>query len=170
MFSFLTTGFVVRKKGKKFAIELAIPVKSNNNCRVKMLRSILIAALVGMILLTGTGCKKDKNGDSEPLSIDSVLGTYKGKQKANLAGQAIEVDATVVVSKGTKENVLSIREMDETKSHEFEIKENKNGKIVFQGTTGALGLLKGEGHVTSSELYYKMEVMGIASEFRGKKQ
>lgn len=135
-----------------------------------MLRSILIAALVGIILLTGTGCKKDNSGESGPLSLDSVLGTYKGKQKANLAGQAIEVDATVVVSKGTKENVLSIREMDETKSHEFEIKENKNGKIVFQGTTGALGLLKGEGHVTSSELYYKMEVMGIASEFRGKKQ
>jgi hypothetical protein len=113
------------------------------------------------------GCKKDDNGGL--LSIDSVQGTYKGKMNNLYAGENTECEVSVVVKKGIIEKTITLKTPIMPIPRVFEIKENKNGEMTISAKS-ALGLLSGEGYITSTELYYTTSGFGGKEEFRGTKQ
>lgn len=124
------------------------------------MKARLLLLLAALLCIAFTGCKKE---DDKPLTLDDVIGSYEGESiiKNFLIGEE-KVKKTITVEKSKDEGkdgkIMRVG---------FKITENKKGKLSFKFVDI---LVKGEGYITASTLYFKTEHSLQSEEFKGKRK
>ena len=131
------------------------------------MKARLLLLLAALLCIVFTGCKKE---DDKPLTLDDVIGSYEGETitKTNILGECTTKEkATFAVEKSKNEGEDGKITGQGFIASGFKITENKKGKLSFKFVDI---LVKGEGYITASTLYFKTEHSLQSEEFKGKRK